>query len=863
MKKVFLIILVILFNYVSYSQGYLKHQLEDVINVSDDGQLYPVLIKLSKQVDLDLLKQDLLKKNIGLKERRKEIVSALDRNNNIKNDFDFLIENLQDEYPLQIQDIKKFWAVNALSCKASSSMIREMVQSVDVEYIQYDFPVVGEKVRESSGGNKSIVELGVAEPGLIAINARGLWALGYTGRNRIAMNIDSGVSAEHPTLKDRFLGHYLPLSQTWLGFETAYPYDIDQSHFHGTHTMGTMIGLDTATADTIGVAFNAFWIASDPIVSDLADVRPLSDYFIAFEWALNPDGNINTTSDIPDVINNSWGVDYNYWANTWKENCAPIELDFISALEAVDCAVIFSAGNEGPDDRTSGMPAALLMDSLNVFSVGAIDAESVDFNIASFSSRGPSDCNLVDPIGIKPEVSAPGVDVRSASGSNDYRVLSGTSMASPHVSGAILLLREAFPNVTSTVLKNALYKSAIDLGDAGEDNVYGRGIIDVYAAYEYLSQTYTPTAPVTNQFDIAVDSLIGPDKLTCELTNTYSVIIKNKGTDALSNFVFRLVLNSDTIESVLNITLQANETYTIPITIDLVDATNEINFEIEKLGVEEFNIYNNYKNIIVTRLLPNSIPFYEDFENLGLSLENSNFYVSNPDYGYTWAVDSTEGISGSYKSLNMHFHNYLPREDQLDFLLTGRFDIPSTGNTYMYFKHSYTQRFNTKKDSLIILISNACNMSSPDTIYINGGAGMKTRSSNSSTSYTPTLSEEWVDNSINLTAYAGESVYFEFITINKASNNLYIDELRVENGLDLSLNSKKKHLVVLFPNPTSGELFFKKLPEGELISIYDLKGQKVFSKTVSNHKVNISQLENGIYFIRSKEQVLGKIVLQK
>ena len=865
MKRIVFLSLILLSFSSLFSQAYIKPYLENVLNEESENHLIPIIIKLNNQVDVRELKADLLKRNVDLNHRRQIIVSTLYRVNSEINNFDRLIENIREEQPNKISSVKKFWAVNIISCSIRKDLINTLLSSPEVEYIQYDFPVVGEKVKEGKISNsKSLTEVGIAEPGLVAVNARPMWALGYTGRNRLAMNIDTGVDSQHPSLGGRFLGHYLPLLQTWLGYENSYPYDIDQGHFHGTHTMGTMIGLDTATADTIGLAFNAFWIASDPIVTSMDDVRPLSDYFIAFQWALNPDGDTNTTSDIPDVINNSWGVDHDYWENTWEEDCNPIEYDFIEALEAVDCAIIFSNGNEGPDPTTTGMPAGLITDTLSVFAIGALDAEDIDYQIANFSSRGPSICDATTSLGIKPEVSAPGVDVRSASGNGEYRVLSGTSMASPHVSGAILLLREAFPDVTSTALKNALYQTAIDLGDVGEDNVYGRGLIDVYAAYQFLSQTYTPTPPLTNQFDVTIDSLVGNVDFVCGAINHYDIIIKNIGQTSISNFVFRVIVNADTlVEFPLNITLNTNESYTISQDLTLVDTLNNIVFEIEKEGLEEFNVYNNYRSFTVKRVFPNLIPFYEGFEDLSSDLIHSNFAIINPDYQNTWRIDETGGISGSSKSLRMPFAYYEPRNGQLDYFITGAFDIPTTGNTIMFFEHAYTQYFNSRKDSLFILVSPTCDLNSGDILYSKGGAELKSISSNLSGNFIPSSASDWVLDTVNLTAYAGQTVFVKFVAKNDQSNNLYIDELRIENGIDLGLSVMKFAKNNIYPNPTSGEVFIDNINEGDIIKISDLSGKILIQKKMTNGKINISDLENGIYFIKINHTNLGKIVLTK
>ena len=146
--------------------------------------------------------------------------------------------------------------------------------------------------------------------------------------------------------------------------------------------------------------------------------------------------------------------------------------------------MVFSASNEGPDTLTIGDPPMENWDSVLMFSVGAINGNVPNLNIADFSSRGPTVCSGEGSLLIKPEVSAPGVAVRSALSGGEYGTLGGTSMAAPHVSGALLLLKEAFPYLPGVALMLALYYSCTDLGIPGEDNNYGMGGISLPAAYE-------------------------------------------------------------------------------------------------------------------------------------------------------------------------------------------------------------------------------------------------------------------------------------------------------------------------------------------------------------------------------------------
>ena len=128
-------------------------------------------------------------------------------------------------------------------------------------------------------------------------------------------------------------------------------------------------------------------------------------------------------------------------------------------------------------------PASRAASETSSFSVGAVDAQEPVFPyyIANFSSRGPSRC---DDISIKPEVVAPGVAVYSSipGPGGAYDVLSGTSMAGPHVAGTVALIRQVNPDISPEAVKLLLMQTARDLSGVDEDNTFGHGIIDAYAA---------------------------------------------------------------------------------------------------------------------------------------------------------------------------------------------------------------------------------------------------------------------------------------------------------------------------------------------------------------------------------------------
>ncbi len=841
-------------SYFSFSQGYIKDMLRHKMD-AQDLEFYPIVIKFKKQVDIKAYKESLVRQNLPLKERQKLIVKKLFNENKTPEDF-LAFAKLFDS---DIADLKIYWLVNSASCKASRVAIEAMLELSGVEYIQYDVPTIPPKV-EKVASVRAVNQAGGVEPGVVTIQAPEMWKLGYTGRNKILMSFDTGVNIEHAAVGSRFLGHYVPMSQTWFGVENDYPYDTDVSHHHGTHTTGTVLGLDKANSDTVGVAFNAFWIACDLIVSSIEDIRPISVYYTAFQWALNPDGDINTSHDIPDVINNSWGADYDTWPD-----CNPLEYEYVEALEAADCSVIFSAGNEGPNPETIGMPAGITKDSLNIFSVGALNAHNSSFPIADFSSRGPTTCVPIDsPEAIKPEVSAPGVNVRSSAGTGEYISISGTSMAAPHVSGAALLLREAFPNITSTELKNALYQTAIDLGEPEEDNTYGKGIIDVKAAYDFLAETHTPTPPIGNSNDLEISEVLGQKDFSCSEENTYSIEVKNNGTEDVNQFNLRVILNADTVQDISFDELLASGTSTQKtISINLTEASNNIQFQVYKTGITEQDIYNNYKSFDIQRLYSKPIPYSEDFEQAGKYLVNSEFAVVNPDFQKTWGIDSTEGLENNYRSLKMPFVYYGPRERQKDYFILGMFDIPQTGNTYLNFKHSYTQYFNSRKDSLYILVSDLCDLSSGDTVFVKGGSNLKTREDNFAGNYVPTLPEEWADNAINLTAYAGETVVIKLIASNDKGNNLYIDNINIENGSGLGVQEQAVSKLNFYPNPAKSKIYFDASFYNKTVTVISSAGEILLKTRVKPSGVKVSNLPTGSYIIECSDGTSGKLVIKK
>jgi len=253
-------------------------------------------------------------------------------------------------------------------------------------------------------------------------------------------------------------------------------------HGHGTFTVSEMVG-DDGAGNQIGVAPGAKWIACRNMTS--GGVGSPTTYTECFQFLMAPypvGGNPNQgdPSKAPDSINNSWGCPP-------SEGCSANTL--LAVVDNVRAAGIFpavAAGNSGPSCSSITDPPALYDSSV---SVGATDSLNA---IASFSSRGPVTADGSNRR--KPDISAPGVNIRGAVPGNGYQSgWSGTSMATPHVAGAVALLWQAKPaligniDATETLLeKKSVHKKTTETcgGTAGKvpNNVFGYGVLNIYQA---------------------------------------------------------------------------------------------------------------------------------------------------------------------------------------------------------------------------------------------------------------------------------------------------------------------------------------------------------------------------------------------
>lgn len=458
--------------------GSIDPELAARIEKSDPHALIPTIIFMGDQLDVAAMKHqhDLIQASRA--QRHYDVITTLQRLSS-ESQPDLLNYLGRAQGSGDVGAYRGFWIANMIVAELTPSAIQAVAARDEVATVYSDFR--GEIIKPIMSYGDTPPSIASVERGIRAIRADSMWALGITGQGRLVCNIDTGVDGSHPALNHSWRGsNGYPPEESWL--DTSDP----SSHFptdlgnpsHGTHTMGTICGRSLTTPDTVGVAIDAQWIAAAAIDITGGNIAA------AFEWAADPDGDPNSVEDVPDVISNSWGS---------IGACPPDYYSLIDNCEAAGAAVVFAAGNEGPTAQSLRIPANRITTPYNCFSVGAIDGNNNSFPIASFSSRGPSQC---DGHTIKPEVVAPGYNVRSSVRGGGYEGgWSGTSMACPHVAGAIALLRQVNPNASVDTIKWALMRSATDLpfsNPNGEDNTYGWGIINVRAAMDLIPPISTP-----------------------------------------------------------------------------------------------------------------------------------------------------------------------------------------------------------------------------------------------------------------------------------------------------------------------------------------------------------------------------------
>jgi subtilisin family serine protease len=432
------------FQAVAADTGKIAPEVLTALSTLPAGQKLSVVVQLAKRADL----RKFLK--LGRKARRTGVIQALKTEaSSGQTGIRALLKIRQTEG--KVTQVSPLWITNGLLVTATADVIQELALRADVAGIALD----AVKIVPMS------IPPGPPEPNLSVIGTPQVWSQNFYGQGVVVANLDSGVDVSHPDLSAKWRGG----TNSWYDPYGQHPTSPIDLTGHGTWTMGVMVGGD-ANGTSIGVAPQAQWIAAK-IFKDNGTATATGIH-LAFQWLLDPDSN-PLTDDAPQVVNNSWAYG--------SPGC---NLEFqpdLQALISSGIVPVFAAGNYGPTGNTSVSPA----NYPEAFAVGATD--NYDQWYAS-SSAGPSACGEASTV--YPELVAPGVNINTTDLFGIYTNPSGTSIAAPHVSGALALLLNAYPNLTAAQQEQALLNSAVDLGTLGADNIFGYGRLNLSAAYDFL-----------------------------------------------------------------------------------------------------------------------------------------------------------------------------------------------------------------------------------------------------------------------------------------------------------------------------------------------------------------------------------------
>ncbi len=459
----------------------LRADLGDVLANAGDGELVPVTIVMKEQAEpFDLAELRAMDKQ----SRRQHVMGVLQQ---VASDSQagVLAELAQAQQAGEAANVGSLWLANVVVAQVTADVALQIAARDDVAWLNYDRPV-GEEVfpvirdpQQADGGN--VMGRGI-ECGVSLMNAPIAWANGYTGTGIVVGMIDTGTCITHPDIANQIWTNpgEIPgnnIDDDGNGFKDdihGWSWDfngsssnINDTNGHGSHTAGTVAG-DGAQGTQCGMAPDSE-IQTLKFYNNLAGE---SSVWNGMQYGVANGAHVESASL---GWLHAWSPD----RVTWRNLC---ENTFASGV-----VVVFAAGNEGSaygidSVRTPG-------DVPDMITVGATNCS---MNIAGFSSRGPVTWQNVPPFNdwpyppgkLKPTISAPGENTTSHQICNGYWALSGTSMATPHVSGAVALMLQANPSLDHYEVKQILKDTAIDRGTTGPDNTYGAGFVDAWAAVQ-------------------------------------------------------------------------------------------------------------------------------------------------------------------------------------------------------------------------------------------------------------------------------------------------------------------------------------------------------------------------------------------
>jgi bacillopeptidase F len=660
-----------------------------------------------------------------------------------------------------VEKIESFYIVNAMAVTATKDVMESLASYPEVDKI---LPNETRKIIEPEQLSKPAAKINndSVEWNIERVGAPKLWDQGIDGTGVVVANIDTGVDWKHPALQAKYRGYNaadpMHSDHTFNWYDSVHgstdPVDING---HGTHTMGTMVGSEPDRNNQIGVAPGAKWIAVRALDDDGTATEV--DLLEAGEWILAPkdaEGNPHPEK-APDIVNNSWGG-----GSELNELFLPV----VQAWRAADIFPVFSAGNGYASPGSVSHPANYPQS----FAVGALDSDN---HIAWFSLRGPSPYDE-----IKPDASAPGVNIRSALPNAHYESLDGTSMAAPHIGGIVALVKQTNPSLTVDEIEQMLLSKATELTDeeytTSPNQAYGYGLVN---AYNVIHPEENKVATVKGHVGYVGNDHKKPEFQYERPSIVYhgaplALTIQAQDDTTLKTVELSYQIDNDKRRKIIQAAQTSGDTHagTFQVSIPFTDVKGRtISYEWTITDYSGNKAHSKKYQEEVKQGITRG--YKTDFESTPFGWYSFGRFSS-----WEWGKPLYPNIKvpSGEKVFATTANDWSYNNNEISTLVMPPIDVPALGPTYLHFKQAYGfPGFKGIRDYGYVVIST--DMKNWDRVMTNQGHTYL----------------QWDDKEVDLSSYAGKTIYvgYQLVTDNE-DNNLgwYLDDVSIDGEQKQAVN---------------------------------------------------------------------------